>query len=402
MLMKSQIFVRNHVKSIRKTFFLRMLFSLLLIASLGFNVYFFTFKDELSSVAIANDFELEKEIIFREKRAGLQPVVLKSQPRDLRFKTNIHEEKQTPNFNLSNEVPSHSFKKILFDPSTQSNESDIQVLKLKVKNSLNYSVCQEAKLKGACGSLAAHIARLLAWFLDVNREMRNGDDLTIVYERLGSKDQFKILQLVYTSDYIKKKIEVNFFQAKGMKYGGYFNREGKEIAQRIVKEQSPIDEYMEITSLPGDFRKGNRGHSGTDFKAEVGTPIRSTFDGRVNRVNWNVRANGYCIEIDHPNQKIKTRYLHLDRVLVKKGQYLKQGEVIAKSGNTGRSFAPHLHYEVRSRDKRKNVYNPFDFKYHKTYHRKISHKEMDKFQKKISAYDALYEKNKIDWNIQNS
>ena len=400
--LKSQIFAKNHPKNIRNTFSLRMLFNLIFVVSLGGNVYFLTFKDELSSVAIASDFELEKKKNISGKRAGLHPVVLESQPRDLRLKANIHEEKPAPNFNLSDEALSYDVQKTLFDPSIQSDESNIRILKLKVKNSLNYSVCQEVKLKSACGSLAAHIARLLAWFLDVNKEMRNGDDLTAVYERLNGKDHFKILQLVYTSNYLKRKIEANFFQGKGMRYGGYFDRGGKEVAKRIVKEQSPIDEYMEITSLPGDFRKGNRGHSGTDFKAEVGTPIRSTFDGRVNRVNWNVRANGYCIEIDHPNQKIKTRYLHLDRVLVKKGQYLKQGEVIAKSGNTGRSFAPHLHYEVRSRDKRKNVYNPFDFKYHKTYHGKISHKEMDKFQKKISAYDALYEKNKIDWNIQNS
>ena len=191
-------------------------------------------------------------------------------------------------------------------------------------------------------------------------------------------------------------MEANFYKERGMKYGGYFDRNGKEIPQRIVKEQSPIDEYMEIVSLPGDFRKGRRGHAGTDFKAEVGTLIRSTFDGRVSRANWNRRANGYCIEIDHPNQKIKTRYLHLSRVLVKRGRYVKQGEVIGESGNTGRSFAPHLHYEVRSLGNKNIIYNPFDFKYHKTYHRNISDQATGEFQKIISAYDALHENNKID------
>ena len=195
-------------------------------------------------------------------------------------------------------------------------------------------------------------------------------------------------------------MEANFYKERGMKYGGYFDLNGKEIPQRIVKEQSPIDEYLEIVSLPGDFRKGRRGHAGTDFKAKVGTPIRSTFDGRVSRANWNRRANGYCIEIDHPNQKIKTRYLHLSRVLVKRGQYVKQGEIIGKSGNTGRSFAPHLHYEVRGRNHKNTVYNPFDFKYHKTYQRDISDQERGEFKKTVSVYDAFYDKNKIDQNVQ--
>ena len=152
-------------------------------------------------------------------------------------------------------------------------------------------------------------------------------------------------------------------------------------------------------SLPGDFRKGRKGHFGTDFKADVGSTIRSTFDGRISRVNWNRRANGYCIEIIHPNQKIKTRYLHLSRVLVKRGQYVKQGEKIAESGNTGRSFAPHLHYEVRSLDKKNKVYNPFNFKYHKTYHRNISDKGLGEFEKIISTYATYYQKNKTDRNV---
>lgn len=397
--MQSQFFVKNHGKNIRKTFSLRMLFNLLFVTSLGFNMYFIVSQYELSSVGSAYEVGSQVKKNTEESSVELHSAALKRQSLESRLKTNIHEEESVKGFNLV-ETSSYKVERVLFDPSIQPNKPSIQTLKLKVKNSLNYTICHKVKLGDECDSLAAHIARLMAWFLDVNKEMRNGDGLNVVYERLGNEGQFKILQLIYTSNYLKKTMEANFYKERGAKYGGYFDRNGKEIPQRIVKEQSPIDEYMEIVSLPGDFRKGRRGHAGTDFKAEVGTPIRSTFDGRVSRANWNRRANGYCIEVDHPNQKIKTRYLHLSRVLVKRGQYVKQGEIIGKSGNTGRSFAPHLHYEVRGRSNKNTVYNPFNFKYHKTYQRDISDQERGEFKETVSIYDAFYDKNKIERNVQ--
>jgi len=397
--MQSQFFVKNHGKNIRKTFSLRMLFNLLFVTSLGFNMYFIVSQYELGSVGSAYEVGSQVKKNTEESSVELHSAALKRQSLESRLKTNIHEEESVKGFNLV-ETSSYKVERVLFDPSIQPNKPSIQTLKLKVKNSLNYTICHKVKLGGECDSLAAHIARLMAWFLDVNKEMRNGDGLNVVYERLGNEGQFKILQLIYTSNYLKKTMEANFYKERGAKYGGYFDRNGKEISQRIVKEQSPIDEYMEIVSLPGDFRKGRRGHAGTDFKAEVGTPIRSTFDGRVSRANWNRRANGYCIEVDHPNQKIKTRYLHLSRVLVKRGQYVKQGEIIGKSGNTGRSFAPHLHYEVRGRSNKNTVYNPFNFKYHKIYQRDISDQERGEFKETVSIYDAFYDKNKIERNVQ--
>jgi murein DD-endopeptidase len=399
---KASFFFKNNVKNIKKPFSLRMLFNLLFVISLGINVYFFISKDELSSIAKGYDFGLEEKQFTEGTRVEFHPVASGNEPLESKLKTNIHEEEPIQDFS-SMENPSYRAEQVLLDLSAQSNGSKTHTLKIKVKNSLNYTVCQQVEIGSECGVFAAHVARLLAWFLDVNSEMRNGDDLSVVYERLNNESKFKILQLIYKSNYKKNTMEANFYKESGMKYGGYFDRNGKEVTKRIVKKQSPIDAYVEIVSLPGDFRKGTRGHSGTDFKSDVGTLVRSTFDGRVSRVNWNRRANGYCIEIEHPTQKIKTLYLHLSRVLVKRGQNLKQGESIGESGNTGRSFAPHLHYEVRSQSNKNIFYNPFDFKYHKTYQRNISDQESGEFKKTISAYDTFYEHNKsknIDRDIQ--
>ncbi len=388
--MKASPFLGNQEIDFKKPHSLRTIFNLALVISVGLNVYFLFFKSAPVTLDKAQTAGLERARAIEKERFDLQPVTLGNKLLDSESKFNLHEEEPVESINNLDKKPTYKVRRASFDSSKQFNETNIQAHKLKVRKSLNYTLCQEIQLKKECGALAAHIARLLAWSLEVNSQMRNGDTLYFIFERLDNGGQFKILQLYYESSYLKKTVEANFYKGGAMEYGGYFDRNGDEVAQRIVKTQSPIDKYIEITSLPGDFRKRRGGHSGTDFKADIGTPIRATFNGRITRTSWNRRGNGYCVEIDHPNQKVKTRYLHLSRVLVKRGQYVKQGEMIGKSGNTGRSFAPHLHYEIRGRGKKQTVHDPFNFKYHKIYRRNISSKFSEEFQKVISSYDAYY------------
>jgi len=85
-------------------------------------------------------------------------------------------------------------------------------------------------------------------------------------------------------------------------------------------------------------------HEGTDIAAKRGTPIIASATGIVSKSGWN---NGYGqnIVIEHPNGT-KTRYAHNSRNLVKKGQIVERGQTIALIGSTGRSTAPHLHFEI--------------------------------------------------------
>jgi len=85
-------------------------------------------------------------------------------------------------------------------------------------------------------------------------------------------------------------------------------------------------------------------HYGVDFSARVGTPIFTTADGVVTFTGrW--YEFGWAVEISHGNAMI-TRYAHCSKILVEMGQRVKRGEVIARVGSSGRSTAPHLHYEV--------------------------------------------------------
>lgn len=98
-------------------------------------------------------------------------------------------------------------------------------------------------------------------------------------------------------------------------------------------------------------------HTGCDFSAPRGTPIYATGDGEIRLVRSQYGGYGKEIEIDHGYGYI-TKYAHLDKFNVKKGQKVKRGEVIGYVGNTGSSTAPHLHYEV-IKDKKK--VNPMNF-----------------------------------------
>ncbi len=266
---------------------------------------------------------------------------------------------------------------------------EVRTLRLTVQSSLTFSVCHIVA-EDQCRGLAARIARKLSWFLDVNKDIRKGDKVALIYENLPAGSGVKIWKMEYFSGYLNKKLEMNFFKTPEMNFGSYFDRQGKEVTSRLDSRSTPIRNYSEITALPGEMRRGHlHGHAGTDFKAEVGTPIFSSFPGRVTRTNWNTRKNGYCIEIDHPDKGVKTLYLHLDKVLVRPGQWVGQGIKIGRSGNTGRSYAPHLHYEIKSRDRKKTVYNPFIFKYHKKYSRTISNQHRKDFEKAIRLYDSL-------------
>jgi murein DD-endopeptidase MepM/ murein hydrolase activator NlpD len=97
-------------------------------------------------------------------------------------------------------------------------------------------------------------------------------------------------------------------------------------------------------------------HAGIDLRAKTGTKVVSTKDGVISFAG---RASGYgkLIIIKHSNG-YETRYAHLSKIDVKKGQKVKKNEYIALSGATGRVSGPHLHFEIRKNGK---VTNPINY-----------------------------------------
>ncbi|MBR2360113.1 MAG: M23 family metallopeptidase [Bacteroidaceae bacterium] len=96
-------------------------------------------------------------------------------------------------------------------------------------------------------------------------------------------------------------------------------------------------------------------HHGMDFSANTGTPVYATGNGTVTTSG---RQSGYglTVEIDH-GFDYKTLYAHLSKILVKRGQKVKRGEIIGLVGSTGKSTGPHLHYEVVNKGRKVNPVN---------------------------------------------
>jgi murein DD-endopeptidase MepM/ murein hydrolase activator NlpD len=97
-------------------------------------------------------------------------------------------------------------------------------------------------------------------------------------------------------------------------------------------------------------------HTGVDLEVPPGTPVCVTADGVVTGAKWS-GAYGKLVKVDHGNG-IETYYAHLSTFLVRPGQAVLRGQVIALSGRTGRVTGPHVHYEVRLRG---TPVNPLDY-----------------------------------------
>ncbi|MBY0485766.1 MAG: M23 family metallopeptidase [Flavobacteriaceae bacterium] len=107
------------------------------------------------------------------------------------------------------------------------------------------------------------------------------------------------------------------------------------------------------------FTKARKMHEGMDFTAATGTPIYATGDGIVKNADNSLSGYGNHIEITHGFGYL-TLYGHLSKYKVRSGQRVKRGDIIGYVGSTGRSEAPHLHYEVHKDGK---VVNPINFYY---------------------------------------
>ncbi len=152
--------------------------------------------------------------------------------------------------------------------------------------------------------------------------------------------------------------QLNKVQASLERQTDYFSLLDARLTQQAANlarlpTAMPIESYPYLSSSYGWRRNPFNGqmsrHEGLDFSAPSGTPIRASTGGVVRTVTVH-SGYGNMVEIDHGAGLI-TRYAHAKVVLVKEGELVTRGQMIARVGSTGLSTGPHLHFEVRQDDK---------------------------------------------------
>jgi murein DD-endopeptidase len=189
------------------------------------------------------------------------------------------------------------------------------------------------------------LVRSLVWWVAVPNELRKGDTLDALYS--GEGDELRLETIRFQSGKLGRTVQAYRFQPEGDRFARFYGSDGKELELRLP--DAPLDDYEQVTSLLRD----GRGHQGVDFKTPLGTPVKAPFDAVVQRTNWHWKMNGNSVQLKETGGRHRTAlFLHLSELPkeTRAGAHLSRGQAFAKSGNTGHSFAPHLHYQLMSAD----------------------------------------------------
>lgn len=232
----------------------------------------------------------------------------------------------------------------------QRREKPFDVELRTVSASIENSLFDDGRKAGVHPALLSQLADLFTWDLDLEKEVRKGDHFKILYEQRSRKGQeaktgLRILAAELNSSG-QKYTAVYFERQKGV--GGYYNQEGRSLARSFLR--FPL-EFSAITSHFTDSRfhpilRTNMAHTGVDFAAQRGTPVRAVGDGIIAEAGWN-GGYGKAIDIKHDSTYL-SRYAHLDSFAegIQPGVAVSKGQLIGYVGSTGRSTGPHLHFEL--------------------------------------------------------
>tara|TARA_B100001094_G_scaffold333468_1_gene413022 strand:- start:10392 stop:11747 length:1356 start_codon:yes stop_codon:yes gene_type:complete len=226
------------------------------------------------------------------------------------------------------------------------------------------------------------VANLFGWDIDFALDIRAGDSFSVMYEEKYTGGFFLEHGHIIAAEFINQN---KYYKAVRYQDGEYYNEKGRSMRKAFLR--SPVD-FTRVSSgfslrrlhpVTGRIRP----HRGVDYAAPIGTPIKAAGNGRIIASSYNA-YNGHYIFIKH-NRTYTTKYLHLNRRYLKKGAYVKQGQIIGTVGRTGRATGPHLHYEFIVNGRHRN---PRTVRLPKS--KPIHVKEKKKFSKiSVELFDQL-------------
>lgn len=263
---------------------------------------------------------------------------------------------------------------------TKFGRKEVKVVEKTASGIIESSLSEAIEGQNLNYILAHEMSDIYAWTIDFFH-LQKGDNFKLIYEEKFINDTIPVgignIKAAYFVHKDKPMYAFNFVTDSSKNVNDYYDENAKTLRRQFLK--APL-KFSRISSRYNLNRRiklyGNqvRAHKGTDFAANVGTPIMSTANGTVIESRYR-GGNGNYVKIRH-NSIYTTQYLHMKKRAVKKGDYVKQGDVIGYVGMTGNTSGPHVCYRFWKNGK-----------------------QVDPFKQKLPEADPIREELKADYYI---
>ena len=227
---------------------------------------------------------------------------------------------------------------------------------------ISYSLSESVVKMGVSEKVSIKLSEIYAWTIDFFK-IQKGDAFKVYYENnyvdsVCSENYIGIGRVLAAEFTHNNQNFYAFYYKENNNYGEYFDEKGMTLRKAFLK--APLDFYR-ISSKFSRNRKHPvtgqwKGHFGTDYAAPKGTPIMTTANGTVVSASY-TKNNGNFVKVRH-NGTYTTQYLHMSKIKpgIRKGVFVKQGEIIGYVGSTGLATGPHVCYRFWKNGKQVDPY----------------------------------------------
>lgn len=258
------------------------------------------------------------------------------------FGFNAKNELQELRYNLSNLKTLRISRNDKGSFDAKELQKEIEVRTEVVAGIISGSFWNSAQSAGLTDAQINDLANVFGYDIDFALDIRSGDSFSVLFERQYTEGQFIGNGAILAAQF---QNQGQVYQAVRHTDGNFYKADGGSMRQAFLR--APVNfRYVSSNFNPRRLHPvlGKiKAHNGVDYVAPMGTPIMAAGDGKVIESAMK-GANGNYVVIQHSNG-IVTKYLHLSKRDVKRGDKVRQGDIIGRLGATGRVTGAHLHYE---------------------------------------------------------
>ena len=228
------------------------------------------------------------------------------------------------------------------DSDTSIDSKEIETLSKSAGGEISNSFWTSGIAAGLSERQIMNFADIFGWDVDFANDIRKGDQFGLIYEAHYVDGEYIGDGKIIAAEFINQGERYTAIRHTD---GNFYTPEGRSMKKAFLR--APVNfKYISSSFNPRRLHpvtKTVKPHNGIDYAARTGTPVVSSGNGKVIRAGYS-KYNGNYVFISHGTQYV-TKYLHLDKKMVRTGQKVKQGQKIGTVGATGRVTGPHLHYE---------------------------------------------------------